>query len=196
MIFSIYMKKIFIFILLIIQSSCASLYFTEEYYFAMNDYKAWAVTIDGKDGMVSTRSYESQSFINARVIYQCEKDYGKKSSKKPKLFISKNWLKSLNKYEGGGTFSKINDGSNVRFLYKPVVSDYFPEEKHFVRLINAQGGWYINYIDSIHTNVKYRWNGEMLGNFPSQLYNRAWIKQGNEIMSNLNQEVKRRKKIK
>ena len=39
-----------------------------------------------------------------------EKDYGKKSSKKPKLFISKNWLKSLNKYEGGGTFSKINDG--------------------------------------------------------------------------------------
>jgi len=72
------MKKLFIFILLIIQSSCASLYFTEEYYFAMNDYKAWAVTIDGKDGMVSTRSYESQSFINARVIYQCEKDYGKK----------------------------------------------------------------------------------------------------------------------
>ena len=91
-------------------------------------------------------------------------------------------------------FSKINDESNVRFLYKPVVSDYFPQEKHFIRLINAQGGWYINYVDSIHTKVIYRWNGEMLGNFPRWAYTKAWIKQGNEIMSNLNQEVKRRKK--
>ena len=61
-------------------------------------------------------------------------------------------------------------------------------------MINAQGGWYINYVDSIHTKVIYRWNGEMLGNFPDWAYTKAWIKQGNEIMSNLNQEVKRRKK--
>jgi len=41
---------------------------------------------------------------------EIEKEYGEKNTKKPKLFNSKNWLKSHNKYQGGGTFSKINDG--------------------------------------------------------------------------------------
>ena len=90
-------------------------------------------------------------------------------------------------------FSKIKDNLDINFLYHPVNSNFYPQDKDFIRLINAQGGWYINYIDSLHTDVKYIWNGEMLGNFPEWAYNKAWIKQGNEIMSNLYDEVKKRK---
>jgi len=90
-------------------------------------------------------------------------------------------------------FSKIKDNLDIHFLYHPVNSNSYPQDQDFIRLINAQGGWYINYIDSLHTDVKYIWNGEMLGNFPEWAYNKAWIKQGNEIMSNLYDEVKRRK---
>ena len=90
-------------------------------------------------------------------------------------------------------FKKNNEGKNVNFLYEPVISDSYPLNSKFIRLINAQGGWFINYVDSNYTDIKYQWNGEMLGNFPEWAYSKAWIKQGNEVMLNLNEEIKRRK---
>ena len=86
-----------------------------------------------------------------------------------------------------------NDDKNVNFLYESVISNSYPLDSKYIRLVNAQGGWFINYVDSNYTNIKYQWNGEMLGNFPELAYTKAWIQQGNEIMLNLNDEVQRRK---
>ena len=90
-------------------------------------------------------------------------------------------------------FVKNVEGKNVNFLYEAVISESYPLNSKFIRLINAQGGWFVNYVDSNYTNIKYQWNGEMLGNFPEWAYTKAWIQQGNEIMLNLNEEIKRRK---
>ena len=36
------------------------------------------------------------------------------------------------------------------------------------------------------------WNGDMRGDFPNWAYNRSWVKQGNEIMLDLRDEIKKR----
>jgi len=59
---------------------------------------------------IASAWFKSLKEIICYEFEEIEKEYGKKNIKKPKLFNSKNWLKSHNKYQGGGTFSKINDG--------------------------------------------------------------------------------------
>ena len=90
-------------------------------------------------------------------------------------------------------FHKIEDSNSIKYLYDAVVSDSYPEQRSFVRLKNAQGGWVLTSLDLNKTQVEYYWNGDMDGNFPDWAYSKAWIKQGNEIMSNLKNEVKKRK---
>ena len=89
-------------------------------------------------------------------------------------------------------FHKIEDSNSIKYLYDAVVSDSYPEQRSFVRLKNAQGGWVLTSLDLNKTQVEYYWNGDMGGNFPDWAYSKAWIKQGNEIMSNLKKEVKKR----
>ena len=89
-------------------------------------------------------------------------------------------------------FSKIDSSNTVKYLYEPVNSDFFPLNDDFVRLINARGGWSLTVLDLEKTLVTYTWNGDMRGKFPKRAYPKAWIKQGNEIMLNLEEEVKKR----
>ena len=90
-------------------------------------------------------------------------------------------------------FNKIKDSNSIKYLYKAIISDTYPEEKSYVRLKNSIGGWVLTSLDLHNTKVEYYWNGEMGGNFPEWAYLKAWLKQGNEIMSNLKSEVKKRK---
>ena len=53
----------------------------------------------------------------------------------------------------------------------------------YVRLINASGGWILHPIDAQTTELTYMWNGELLGDFPNWALTRAWIEQGNEVMT-------------
>tara|TARA_Y100000994_G_C15697431_1_gene443854 strand:+ start:1074 stop:1661 length:588 start_codon:yes stop_codon:yes gene_type:complete len=92
-------------------------------------------------------------------------------------------------------FNRLEDDKKISYLYNPIVSDNFPEDKNYIRLIDAKGGWILESIGNNRTLVIYQWNGDMRGDFPSWAYSRAWVKQGNEIMLNLEQEVKRRNKL-
>ena len=92
-------------------------------------------------------------------------------------------------------FNRLEDDKKISYLYNPIVSDNFPEDKNYIRLIDAKGGWILESIGNNRTLVIYQWNGDMRGDFPSWAYSRAWVKQGNEIMLNLKDEVKRRNKL-
>ena len=90
-------------------------------------------------------------------------------------------------------FNKIVSDSNVKFLYRPVNSLSYPVDDKYIRLVEANGGWYLDKVDSYNTKVSYIWKGDLLGNFPKRLYPTSWTKQGNEIMNNLIDEVNKRK---
>ena len=89
-------------------------------------------------------------------------------------------------------FDEVIDGNEILYSYKAVVSKDFPEMKNCVRLVNAQGEWYLYEMDNNKTYVRYTWNGQMLGDFPKWGYKQAWTRQGNEIISCLAKEVERR----
>ncbi|MBT6870912.1 MAG: hypothetical protein HOA66_05605, partial [Candidatus Marinimicrobia bacterium] len=56
-------------------------------------------------------------------------------------------------------------------------------DKDYIRLIHAAGGWILRPIDEYTTELTYMWNGELLGDFPNWALTRAWIEQGNEVMT-------------
>ena len=89
-------------------------------------------------------------------------------------------------------FNRLVNGDEISYLYNPIVTDNFPLEDNYIRLIEARGGWVLSKINDKKTLVVYKWNGDMRGDFPKWGYSQAWKKQGNEIMLNLEQEVKRR----
>jgi len=90
-------------------------------------------------------------------------------------------------------FNRNESATEVNYLYKSIVSKDFKEDKNYVRLTDAKGGWTISKISNDEgILVTYTWNGDMRGDFPSWAYTRAWIKQGNEIMLNLKTEVNKR----
>ena len=89
-------------------------------------------------------------------------------------------------------FRRLKTDSTVNYLYDPIVTEDFPEDKRYIRLIDAKGGWTLLKLDNEKTLVTYAWNGDMRGDFPSWAYNRSWIKQGNEIMLDLRDEIKKR----
>ena len=53
----------------------------------------------------------------------------------------------------------------------------------------------VSKIEDKKTLVIYNWNGDMRGDFPQWAYTKAWTKQGNEIILNLKEEVKRRNNL-
>ena len=51
------------------------------------------------------------------------------------------------------------------------------------KLSGAGGGWILHPIDGYTTELTYMWNGELLGKFPDWALTRAWVEQGNEVMT-------------
>ena len=56
-------------------------------------------------------------------------------------------------------------------------------DQNYVRLTHAAGGWILHPINEHTTELTYMWNGELLGDFPDWALTRAWVEQGNEVMS-------------
>ncbi len=56
-------------------------------------------------------------------------------------------------------------------------------DSEHVRLPNAAGIWILKKINEKQTEVIYAWNGELLGNFPDIGLTRAWVTQGNEVLT-------------
>ena len=89
-------------------------------------------------------------------------------------------------------FKRLEDNNSISYLYEPIITQSFPEDRKYIRLIDARGGWTLVSIDNNSTLVMYDWNGDMRGNFPSWAYNKAWIRQGSEIMLDLREEINKR----
>ena len=89
-------------------------------------------------------------------------------------------------------FKRLEDKNSVNYLYEPIVTEDFPEDEKYIRLIDARGGWTLISLNDSSTLVTYDWNGDMRGDFPNWAYNQAWIRQGNEIMLDLRKEINKR----
>lgn len=87
-------------------------------------------------------------------------------------------------------FSLLEDKQNKTIIYEfKSISDFIEINQNYVRLLNAGGQWRLKSLADNLTEVTYIWNGDMSGNFPSWGLKRAWIKQGNEVLSNLKAAV-------
>ena len=87
-------------------------------------------------------------------------------------------------------FSLLEDKQNKTIIYEfKSISDFIEINHNYVRLLNAGGQWRLKSLADNLTEVTYIWNGDMSGNFPSWGLKRAWIKQGNEVLSNLKAAV-------
>ena len=63
----------------------------------------------------------------------------------------------------------------------------------FIRLPNASGIWLMEKISIDSTKLTYLWNGELLGNIPKWVLPKAWKKQGNEILLELEEALNKNK---
>ena len=87
-------------------------------------------------------------------------------------------------------FNLLEDKQNKTIIYEfKSISDFIEINHNYVRLLNAGGQWRLKSLADNLTEVTYIWNGDMSGNFPSWGLKRAWIKQGNEVLSNLKAAV-------
>ena len=87
-------------------------------------------------------------------------------------------------------FNLLEDKQNKIIIYEfKSISDFIEINQNYVRLLNAGGQWRLKSLADNLTEVTYIWNGDMSGNFPSWGLKRAWIKQGNEVLSNLKAAV-------
>ena len=87
-------------------------------------------------------------------------------------------------------FNLLEDKQNKTIIYEfRSISDFIEINQNYVRLLNAGGQWRLKSLADNLTEVTYIWNGDMSGNFPSWGLKRAWIKQGNEVLSNLKEAV-------
>ena len=82
-------------------------------------------------------------------------------------------------------YDKINEDQTIIYRFQSNEKYSKPELDNYVRLTNAAGEWRLDSLSNGITKVTYIWNGELSGKFPSWAYNRAWTKQGNEVLGNL-----------
>ena len=73
----------------------------------------------------------------------------------------------------------IKDG--IRFQFFANNYSEAKDIKGCIRLINAAGEWNLVAIDG-STLLTYTWNGELRGDFPDFMLEKAWQKQGTEII--------------
>ena len=80
-------------------------------------------------------------------------------------------------------YTKKYENHDIIFTFKASQEIDIPIDKGYVRLINASGGWILHPINENNTEVTYLWNGELLGEFPDWALKRAWLQQGSEVIS-------------
>ena len=82
-------------------------------------------------------------------------------------------------------FEKIIEEDDI--VYAFATNDALNQtlDPNYIRLINAKGEWRLSPTNQNITEVSYLWNGELLGDFPSWALSKAWVKHGNEVLSNL-----------
>jgi len=80
-------------------------------------------------------------------------------------------------------YTKNNIENDFIYSFKATTEIEISIDDDYVRLINASGGWILHPIDAQTTELTYMWNGELLGDFPNWALTRAWIEQGNEVMT-------------
>ena len=77
-----------------------------------------------------------------------------------------------------------NDGKEY-YIYSSVQKSTIKNTSRFIRLPNASGIWLMEQVNKDKTKLTYLWQGELLGNFPSWVLQRAWKEQGNELLTQL-----------
>ena len=82
-------------------------------------------------------------------------------------------------------FRLIHEEQDVIYTFSTNNNLNMDINKDYVRLINAAGQWRLSPVNDSLTEVSYIWNGELRGGFPSWSLSKAWIRQGNEVLSNL-----------
>ena len=82
----------------------------------------------------------------------------------------------------------LDDGSWI-FMFSSIKHPKARLRKNTVRLPNAAGMWILKPLSENHTKVIYAWNGELLGNFPDVGLTRAWITQGTEVLTWLDESI-------
>jgi len=80
-------------------------------------------------------------------------------------------------------YSKNNIGNDFIYSFTATTEIEISIDDDYVRLVNASGGWILHPIDEHTTELTYMWNGELLGDFPDWALTRAWVEQGNEVMT-------------
>jgi hypothetical protein len=87
-------------------------------------------------------------------------------------------------------FERIIDRNDI--VYAFATNDSLNEtlDPNYIRLINARGEWRMSPLNENLTEVSYLWNGELLGDFPNWALSKAWVKHGNEVLSNLSEKLK------
>ena len=80
-------------------------------------------------------------------------------------------------------YTKSNIKNDFIYSFEATAEIAVSIDDDYVRLVNASGGWILHPIDDETTELTYMWNGELLGDFPDWALTRAWIEQGNEVMT-------------
>ena len=75
------------------------------------------------------------------------------------------------------------------FLFSSQKNKRNPKIDGHIRLPNAAGVWILDKTSENSTKVTYAWNGELLGSFPDFGLERAWVKQGTEVLDWLDQAL-------
>jgi len=87
-------------------------------------------------------------------------------------------------------FKRIINGNDIVYAFATNDSLNQIIDPNYIRLINAKGEWRLSPINQNLTEVSYIWNGELLGDFPNWALSKAWIRHGNEVLSNLYENLK------
>jgi len=82
-------------------------------------------------------------------------------------------------------FERIFDEKDIIYRFHSIKDSNESSNEKYIRLTNAAGEWRLSPINDNITEVTYIWNGELKGNMFSWTLKKAWLKQGNEIMTNL-----------
>ena len=80
-------------------------------------------------------------------------------------------------------YTKNNIKNDFIYSFTATTKIEISIDDDYVRLVNASGGWILHPIDAQTTELTYMWNGELLGDFPDWALTRAWVEQGNEVMT-------------
>ena len=80
-------------------------------------------------------------------------------------------------------YTKNNIENDFIYSFTATTEIEISIDDDYVRLVNASGGWILHPIDAQTTELTYMWNGELLGDFPDWALTRAWVEQGNEVMT-------------